>query len=195
MRDWGISDVRSHTTSCSLYKADILHGVQLQKRSNVLGANILCACGVSPQVLLRVKHNEVEYLHKEIMCLRNEVQFLNTVVCVLIQVLHVSYFIHGHVDTFNTLALCVCRRSRVCAHSIRMCVRSWRWWSRGVNERFRHFENIWDLPSPPCRRSGDCTTASNTPHTPHTHTHTRMWSTVHLRQLNVAHCVNPCIDV
>lgn len=46
------------------------------------GANILCACGVSPQVLLRVKHNEVEYLHKEIVCLRNEVQFLNTVVCV-----------------------------------------------------------------------------------------------------------------
>ncbi|KAL6457415.1 hypothetical protein MHYP_G00343780 [Metynnis hypsauchen] len=30
------------------------------------------------EVLLRVKQNEVEYLHKEIMCLRNEVQFLNT---------------------------------------------------------------------------------------------------------------------
>ncbi|XP_026201671.1 TRIO and F-actin binding protein b [Anabas testudineus] len=30
------------------------------------------------EVLLRVKENEVEYLYKEISCLRNEVQFLNT---------------------------------------------------------------------------------------------------------------------
>uniref|UniRef100_UPI003AAC7F1A TRIO and F-actin binding protein b n=1 Tax=Centroberyx gerrardi TaxID=166262 RepID=UPI003AAC7F1A len=30
------------------------------------------------EVLLRVKENEVEYLHKEISCLRNELQFLNT---------------------------------------------------------------------------------------------------------------------
>ncbi|KAM9345845.1 TRIO and F-actin binding protein b [Symphorus nematophorus] len=30
------------------------------------------------QVLLRVKENEIEYLHKEISCLRNELQFLNT---------------------------------------------------------------------------------------------------------------------
>ncbi|XP_053346234.1 TRIO and F-actin binding protein b [Clarias gariepinus] len=30
------------------------------------------------EVLLRVKQNEVEYLHKEIMCLRNEVEFLST---------------------------------------------------------------------------------------------------------------------
>lgn len=29
-------------------------------------------------VLLRVKENEIEYLHKEISCLRNELQFLNT---------------------------------------------------------------------------------------------------------------------
>lgn len=33
----------------------------------------------SPQVLLRMKENEIEYLHKEIGCLRNELQFLNTV--------------------------------------------------------------------------------------------------------------------
>lgn len=32
-----------------------------------------------PQVLLRMKENEIEYLHKEITCLRNELQFLNTV--------------------------------------------------------------------------------------------------------------------
>ncbi|KAF3846778.1 hypothetical protein F7725_003856 [Dissostichus mawsoni] len=31
------------------------------------------------EVLLRVKENEIEYLHKEISCLRNELQFLNTV--------------------------------------------------------------------------------------------------------------------
>uniref|UniRef100_A0A8C7FG43 TRIO and F-actin binding protein b n=1 Tax=Oncorhynchus kisutch TaxID=8019 RepID=A0A8C7FG43_ONCKI len=31
------------------------------------------------EVLLRVKENEVQYLHKEISCLRNELQFLNTV--------------------------------------------------------------------------------------------------------------------
>lgn len=30
------------------------------------------------EVLLRVKENEIEYLHKEISCLRNELQFLNT---------------------------------------------------------------------------------------------------------------------
>ncbi|XP_075879715.1 LOW QUALITY PROTEIN: TRIO and F-actin binding protein b [Nelusetta ayraudi] len=30
------------------------------------------------QVLLRMKDNEIEYLHKEIGCLRNELQFLNT---------------------------------------------------------------------------------------------------------------------
>lgn len=30
------------------------------------------------QVLLRVKENEIEYLHKEISCLRNELQFLST---------------------------------------------------------------------------------------------------------------------
>ncbi|KAF3700511.1 TRIO and F-actin-binding protein Tara Trio-associated repeat on actin [Channa argus] len=30
------------------------------------------------EVLLRVKENEIEYLHKEISCLRNEVEFLNT---------------------------------------------------------------------------------------------------------------------
>ncbi|CAL9693628.1 unnamed protein product [Knipowitschia caucasica] len=30
------------------------------------------------EVLLRVKESEIEYLHKEISCLRNEVQFLNT---------------------------------------------------------------------------------------------------------------------
>uniref|UniRef100_A0A8C6LYF8 TRIO and F-actin binding protein b n=1 Tax=Nothobranchius furzeri TaxID=105023 RepID=A0A8C6LYF8_NOTFU len=30
------------------------------------------------QVLLRVKENEIEYLHKEISCLRSELQFLNT---------------------------------------------------------------------------------------------------------------------
>ncbi|XP_070779505.1 TRIO and F-actin binding protein b [Enoplosus armatus] len=30
------------------------------------------------QVLLRVKDNEIEYLHKEISCLRNELQFLST---------------------------------------------------------------------------------------------------------------------
>ncbi|KAL0992978.1 hypothetical protein UPYG_G00101750 [Umbra pygmaea] len=30
------------------------------------------------EVLLRVKENEVQYLHKEISCLRNELQFLNT---------------------------------------------------------------------------------------------------------------------
>uniref|UniRef100_A0A3Q3W426 Uncharacterized protein n=1 Tax=Mola mola TaxID=94237 RepID=A0A3Q3W426_MOLML len=29
------------------------------------------------QVLLRMKENEIEYLHKEISCLRNELQFLN----------------------------------------------------------------------------------------------------------------------
>uniref|UniRef100_A0A3Q3LQH9 Uncharacterized protein n=1 Tax=Labrus bergylta TaxID=56723 RepID=A0A3Q3LQH9_9LABR len=29
-------------------------------------------------VLLRVKENEIDYLHKEISCLRNELQFLNT---------------------------------------------------------------------------------------------------------------------
>lgn len=34
---------------------------------------------VSPQVLLRMKENEIEYLHKEIGCLRNELQFLHTV--------------------------------------------------------------------------------------------------------------------
>lgn len=33
------------------------------------------------QVLLRMKENEIEYLHKEISCLRNELQFLNTVRC------------------------------------------------------------------------------------------------------------------
>uniref|UniRef100_A0A8C7PV17 TRIO and F-actin binding protein b n=1 Tax=Oncorhynchus mykiss TaxID=8022 RepID=A0A8C7PV17_ONCMY len=33
---------------------------------------------VLSQVLLRVKENEVQYLHKEISCLRNELQFLNT---------------------------------------------------------------------------------------------------------------------
>uniref|UniRef100_A0A8D0A729 TRIO and F-actin binding protein b n=1 Tax=Sander lucioperca TaxID=283035 RepID=A0A8D0A729_SANLU len=33
------------------------------------------------EVLLRVKENEIEYLHKEISCLRNELQFLNTVLC------------------------------------------------------------------------------------------------------------------
>lgn len=33
------------------------------------------------QVLLRVKENEIQYLHKEISCLRNELQFLNTVLC------------------------------------------------------------------------------------------------------------------
>ena len=31
------------------------------------------------QVLLRVKENEVQYLHKEISCLRNELQFLTSV--------------------------------------------------------------------------------------------------------------------
>ncbi|XP_065820768.1 TRIO and F-actin binding protein b isoform X1 [Labrus bergylta] len=30
------------------------------------------------EVLLRVKENEIDYLHKEISCLRNELQFLNT---------------------------------------------------------------------------------------------------------------------
>lgn len=30
------------------------------------------------EVLLRVKENEIEYLQKEISCLRNEQQFLNT---------------------------------------------------------------------------------------------------------------------
>uniref|UniRef100_A0A673A3U7 TRIO and F-actin binding protein b n=1 Tax=Sphaeramia orbicularis TaxID=375764 RepID=A0A673A3U7_9TELE len=30
------------------------------------------------EVLLRVKENEIEYLHREISCLRNELQFLNT---------------------------------------------------------------------------------------------------------------------
>ncbi|XP_034567305.1 TRIO and F-actin binding protein b [Notolabrus celidotus] len=30
------------------------------------------------EVLLRMKENEIEYLHKEISCLRNELQFLNT---------------------------------------------------------------------------------------------------------------------
>ncbi|CAG01653.1 unnamed protein product, partial [Tetraodon nigroviridis] len=30
------------------------------------------------EVLLRMKENEIEYLHKEIGCLRNELQFLNT---------------------------------------------------------------------------------------------------------------------
>lgn len=28
-----------------------------------------------------MKENEIEYLHKEISCLRNELQFLNTVQC------------------------------------------------------------------------------------------------------------------
>uniref|UniRef100_A0A667WYZ1 TRIO and F-actin binding protein b n=1 Tax=Myripristis murdjan TaxID=586833 RepID=A0A667WYZ1_9TELE len=36
------------------------------------------------EVLLRVKENEVEYLHKEISCLRNELQFLNMVLCVCV---------------------------------------------------------------------------------------------------------------
>lgn len=45
------------------------------------------------QVLLRVKENEIEYLHKEISCLRNEVQFLNTV-----------------------LYLCVCARVLICLY-------------------------------------------------------------------------------
>lgn len=35
------------------------------------------------QVLLRMKENEIEYLHKEISCLRNELQFLNTVLFVV----------------------------------------------------------------------------------------------------------------
>lgn len=33
---------------------------------------------VQMEVLLRVKENEVQYLHKEINCLRNELQFLNS---------------------------------------------------------------------------------------------------------------------
>uniref|UniRef100_A0A8C6SEG2 TRIO and F-actin binding protein b n=1 Tax=Neogobius melanostomus TaxID=47308 RepID=A0A8C6SEG2_9GOBI len=33
------------------------------------------------EVLLRVKENEIEYLHKEISCLRNELQFLNKEKC------------------------------------------------------------------------------------------------------------------
>uniref|UniRef100_A0A674BW92 TRIO and F-actin binding protein b n=1 Tax=Salmo trutta TaxID=8032 RepID=A0A674BW92_SALTR len=38
------------------------------------------------EVLLRVKENELQYLHKEISCLRNELQFLNTVLvhCVFV---------------------------------------------------------------------------------------------------------------
>uniref|UniRef100_A0A7N8WWJ9 TRIO and F-actin binding protein b n=1 Tax=Mastacembelus armatus TaxID=205130 RepID=A0A7N8WWJ9_9TELE len=40
------------------------------------------------EVLLRVKENEIEYLHKEISCLRNELQFLNTVL--ILWVLFVS---------------------------------------------------------------------------------------------------------
>lgn len=35
--------------------------------------------GAASQVLLRMKENEIEYLHKEMGCLRNELQFLNTV--------------------------------------------------------------------------------------------------------------------
>lgn len=31
-----------------------------------------------------MKENEIEYLHKEISCLRNELQFLNTVWCVCV---------------------------------------------------------------------------------------------------------------
>lgn len=31
-----------------------------------------------------MKENEIEYLHKEISCLRNELQFLNTVHCSIV---------------------------------------------------------------------------------------------------------------
>lgn len=48
----------------------------------------VCVLFLSPlicffsQVLLRMKKNEIEYLHQEISCLRNEMQFLNTVTAV-----------------------------------------------------------------------------------------------------------------
>lgn len=44
------------------------------------------------QVLLRVKENEIEYLHKEISCLRNELQFLNAV----------------HIYIYTYVCVCVC---------------------------------------------------------------------------------------
>lgn len=45
------------------------------------------------QVLLRVKENEIEYLHKEISCLRNELQVLNMVLCVDLLPKYVRFFI------------------------------------------------------------------------------------------------------
>ncbi|XP_068606138.1 TRIO and F-actin binding protein b [Brachionichthys hirsutus] len=44
------------------------------QRSDDNKARTLCEL----QVLLKMKENEIEYLHKEISCLRNELQFLNT---------------------------------------------------------------------------------------------------------------------
>lgn len=54
-------------------------------------AHCYCIQTVQPfvfllQVLVRIKENEIEYLHKEISCLRNELQFLNTVQCVCVLV-------------------------------------------------------------------------------------------------------------
>ena len=52
----------------------------------------LCCFFVFFQVLLRMKENEIEYLHKEISCLRNELQFLNTVLFIVCSYKYVYFF-------------------------------------------------------------------------------------------------------
>lgn len=64
--------------------------VNHRQRHNKNERNVwVCVLFLSPlicffsQVLLRMKKNEIEYLHQEISCLRNEMQFLNTVMAVI----------------------------------------------------------------------------------------------------------------
>ncbi|CAJ1075799.1 TRIO and F-actin binding protein b isoform X3 [Xyrichtys novacula] len=59
-------------------KARLAEEISRMRSTDQDSENNKSRASCEPEVLLRVKENEIQYLHKEISCLRNELQFLNT---------------------------------------------------------------------------------------------------------------------
>lgn len=103
-------------------------------------------------MLLRVKENEIEYLHKEISCLRNEIQSLTRVTsdCVFVKA---GMCQESIIRCCIFSVLIICRRSRIWASVIRPCMWSCVDWRDSVRERAALLKNTSDWPKPLWRRN------------------------------------------
>lgn len=137
-----------------------------------------------------MKENEIEYLHKEISCLRNELQFLNMVQYLNLSMSNCSVkltFLIKYHGMFILIVLnpgniwqmssnlfamfqcfkhvchfLICRRNDWHVNDTRRSTWSWAGWESRASERSRTWRSTWAWPWLPCRRGGSWATAWTT---------------------------------